>query len=104
MFQDNLSSVDTYIPSVKLDVKNFNDYVKLNSEGLKARGEQCPDLMANLFKGYRAASDKDFVRCIAQKIELFDNIGVMSEEQLIQFSLKKFTIISKQDTWNAKTQ
>ena len=28
----------------------------------------------------------------------------MSEEQLMQFALNKHTILSKQDTWNAKTQ
>ena len=38
MFRDNLSSLDTYMSSVNSDVKRFNDYVKLNSEGLKACG------------------------------------------------------------------
>ena len=56
---------------------------QVNSEGLKARGEQCPDLMANLFKGYPAASDKKFMRYIAQKKDFFGSDGVMREEQLM---------------------
>ena len=58
MFRDNLPSQDTYMLSVNSDIKKFNNYVKLNSKELKVNGEQCPNIMAKLFKGYRAASDK----------------------------------------------
>ena len=60
--------------------------------------------MENIFKRYRSALDKEFVRYIAQKKDFFENEGEMSEEHLIQFALNKYTILSKQDTWNVKTQ
>ena len=58
MFRDNLPSQDTYMLSVNSDIKKFNNYVKLNSKELKVHGEQCHNIMAKLFNGYRAASDK----------------------------------------------
>jgi hypothetical protein len=36
---------------------------------LKARGQRTENLLANLFKGYLARSDKVFVKYIASKIE-----------------------------------
>jgi hypothetical protein len=44
---------------IQSNIEEFNKYVKVNWEGLKARGERCDDLMINLFKGYQAASDRD---------------------------------------------
>jgi hypothetical protein len=48
-------------------IKEFNKYVKLNWEGLKACRKSCNDLMINLFKGYQNAGDREFIRYIKQK-------------------------------------
>jgi hypothetical protein len=53
--------------TVKSNIEEFNKYVKVNWEGLKACGESCDDLMINLFKGYQNASDHEFVHYIKQK-------------------------------------
>ena len=45
------------MPTVNSDIENFNQYVKVNVDGLKARGDQTDDLMINLFKAYQVASD-----------------------------------------------
>ena len=57
MFRDNLSSLDAYMSSVNSNVKKFNEYVRLNYEGLKSHGERCDNIMENLFQFYCAASD-----------------------------------------------
>jgi hypothetical protein len=57
----NLSSLDTYMAKIQSNIKEFNKYAKVNWVGLKACGECCDDLMINLFKGYQAASDHEFV-------------------------------------------
>ena len=59
-----LSKLDEYISSVGQDITKFNAYVKLMVEGLNARGESSSDLLINLFKGYLACSDKEFVSYI----------------------------------------
>ena len=43
--------------TVNLDIEKFNQYVKVNVDGLKSRGEKMYDLMINLLKEYQVASD-----------------------------------------------
>ena len=37
------------------DIDNFNQYVKVNVDEIKASGERTDDLMINLFKPYHVA-------------------------------------------------
>jgi len=103
LLRENLSSLDTYMSSIQSNIEDFNKYVKMNYEGLKARGERCDDIMINLFKGYMCASDGEFVRYMKQKKDSYDDGTDMTPEQLMTFALNKYEILSKQDLWNAKT-
>ena len=49
-FGDNTSSLET---SINTNVEEFNRYVNINYEGMKAQGERCGNIMLNLFKGYK---------------------------------------------------
>ena len=104
LLRENLSNLDTYMSTVKSNIEEFNKYVKVNWEGLKARGESCDDLMINLFKGYQNASDREFVRYIKQKRDNYDDGADMQPETLMTLALNKYETISKMDQWNAKTQ
>ena len=64
-----LSSLDTYINTIRCDITKFNAYVQKLLKGLASRGETTNDLLSNLFKGYQAASNHTFVKCINQKQE-----------------------------------
>ena len=46
--------------TVILDIEKFNQYVKVNVDGLKARGDFTYDLVINLFKAYQVAPDGKF--------------------------------------------
>ena len=46
-FRYNLLSLDTYVTTSDANIEEFNIYVKLNYKVLKARGEQCYDIMSN---------------------------------------------------------
>ena len=59
--RQQLSSLDEYIGTVDSDIKKFNTHVKSLTRNLKRRRQQSTDVLANLFKGYKAASDKVFV-------------------------------------------
>ena len=59
--RNNLTNLDTYIYTLNLDIENFNQYVKLNVDGLKSRVERKDDLMINLFKAYQVTSNREFV-------------------------------------------
>jgi hypothetical protein len=103
LLRENLSSLDTYMAKIQSNIEEFNKYIKVNWEGLKARGERCDDLMINLFKGYQAASDREFVRYINQKKDAYDDGSDLTPEQLMTFALNKYEVLTKQDLWNAKT-
>ena len=53
--------------TVNSDIDNFNQYVKVNVDGLKESGERTDDLIINLFKAYQVGSDREFVRYIKTK-------------------------------------
>ena len=54
---ENLNNLDTYIYTVDSDIERLNQYVKVNVDVLKARGDRTDDLMINLFKDYQVAPD-----------------------------------------------
>ena len=71
--RENLTNLKTYMSTINLDIENFNQYVKVNVDGLKARGEQTDDLIINLLNAYQVASYEEFVRYIKTKQYQYDN-------------------------------
>jgi len=62
-----LSALDSYILTIGCDITKFNAYVKDLIDSLTARGETTNDILANLFKAYKAISDWEFVSYICKK-------------------------------------
>ena len=84
MMKENLTNLDSYMTSVNSNVEEFNQYVKLNCNGLKARGHQCSDLLVHLWKAYLIVSDKTFVEYIRlKKIAHDDEQITLTEEELM---------------------
>ena len=81
--------------TLNLDIKNFKQYVKVNVDGLKARGERTDDIMINLFKAYQVASDGEFVRYIDIKQDQYDNGYNLSTDKLMTTALNKLEIMRK---------
>ncbi len=105
LLHENLSSLDSYMLTVnRSNIKQFNKYIKVNWEGLKACGESCDDLMINPFKGYQSASDREFICYIKQKWDAYDNGGDIQPEALMTLALNKYKTLLKQDMWNAKLE
>ena len=65
--RNKLSSLDVHIPTIGYDITKFNGYVKMLIDSLHARGEVTHDLLPNLFKGYKAVSDKKFLNYVSHK-------------------------------------
>ena len=70
---ENLTSLNTYMSTVNLDIENFNQYVEVNVDGLKERCERTDNLMINLFKAYQVASDSEFFRYTKTKQDQYDD-------------------------------
>ena len=67
--KDKLGSLDLCLPTIVSDISKFNVHVQLLVDGLQTCGETTTDLLNHLFKGYMAASDKEFVNYIKRKKE-----------------------------------
>ena len=87
--------------TVNLDTENFNQYVKVNVEGLKERGEITGDLMINLFKAYQVASDREFVRYIKTRRDQCNDGYNLSPDEIMTSALNKFEILRKDNKWNS---
>ena len=59
-----LSSLDTYVHDNGTDIIELNAHVRSLMDGLVARGQTTQDLLVNLFKGYKACTDVDFLNYI----------------------------------------
>lgn len=55
-----LSTLPSYMELVKGDIEKFNEHVQVLRDSLLQCGEQCPDLLINLFSAYRTVQEVEF--------------------------------------------
>ena len=103
LMRTNLTELVKYMELVNCDISKFNQYVKLNHEGLHARGESCPDLMIHLFNAYLSVKDKQFKTYMNLKKIAYDDGTNFTPEQLMSLALGQYTIISNSGKWNARS-
>ena len=97
-----LSSLDTYLPTIGYDIGKLNDYVTSLHDALLARGEVSNDLLVNLFKGYKASSDRRFVAYIEKKEEDYEDGTVsITPQQLMTFAKNRYEVLVEKGLWNA---
>jgi hypothetical protein len=102
-YRANLSSLDTYVATVDSNIEIFNQYVKTQLAGLKARGETTNDLLTNLFKAYLNVSDEAFVRYIELKKIAFEDGQEIKPDALMSLALNKYATLKQQGKWKALT-
>ena len=92
------------MPLVNSNIENFNQYISGCVTGLEARGERSEDLLDNLFKGYKVATDGKFVQYIEQKeMEYFDGVH-MTTDSLMQLAENKYTARVDRGEWGGKSE
>jgi hypothetical protein len=96
-----LSSLDTYIATIGNDVVKFNQHVNTLIEGLSSRGETTHDLLTNLFKGYKAASDRQFIKYIKKKEDDYDEGNDINPTTLMTLAANKYKILKEKNEWEA---
>jgi len=98
-----LSSLDTYILTIDSDIVKFNQYVMLLTDRLGARGQTTSDLLTNLFKGYKAATDKVFSDYITRKQESYEDGVDITPHELMELAANKYKNLKINGKWNAPT-
>lgn len=96
-----LSSLDVYVHTIGCDITKLNQYVKELVTGLTARGETTNDLLVNLFKGYLAVKDKEFVRYIDRKKDAYDEGKDMTPDDLMNTAANKCKLMKQAGKWEA---
>jgi hypothetical protein len=92
---EKLTNLDFYMSTVNSNIELFNQYVKVNQDGLTARGESIDDLTINLFKVYLCVTDRDVVRHTRNKKDSYDDGEDFTVEKLLTMSLIKFQILKE---------
>jgi hypothetical protein len=70
-----LSSLDHAMREQDSNIEALDDYVLGLVSKLHARGQETQDLLVNLFKGYKACKDAEFVEYIKKKEDLYEEGG-----------------------------
>jgi hypothetical protein len=99
-----LTKTDIKIKALNFDIIKFNDWTKDQLAALHARGETTTDLLVNLFKGYEAVPDKEFVLYIASKKSRYEEGKPLTAEELMEFAQNKFKNKQQAQTWNLPTE
>jgi len=102
--RQRLSSLDTYIKTIDSDIGKFNQYVQDQLQSLHARGQDTYDLLSNLFKGYKAASDRDFVAYIRHKENEYNEGKDITPQYLMQLAVNRYYTMKEGGTWNSPTE
>lgn len=97
----NMSNLDSYMATVKDDVLKFNQYVRKLRNDLSSRGETSNDLLINIFKGYLACSDRQFIQYIRQKKDIYDEGGEVTIDTLMNDAQNKYKNLVLEQQWNS---
>jgi hypothetical protein len=98
-----LSSLDKTMRDMDSDIDKFNDHVMTLATKLQSRGEATQDLLVNLFKGYKACKDAEFVEYIKKKEDLYEEGGDVTYEQLMDWALNKYRARVESEQWCQRT-
>ena len=105
VIRERLTDLPAYMGTIKSDIEKFNIHVKTQLDALYARGENTTDLVANLFKGYKAASDKEFRAYIRKKEEDYDeSTQEMDYQRLMLLASNKYKTLVESGRWNTPSE
>lgn len=100
--RENLSSLDVHIKAQGYDIVKLNTFIQQQLDILRSRGQDTLDLLPNLFKGYKAATDHTFVRYIEDKETRYDDDELnLTPEQFMHLAANKYKVLVEGKLWNA---
>jgi len=100
VIREQLSKLDELMSTKRSDITAFNNQVTTLVQGLHARGETSSDLLSQLFKGYKSASDKVFVDYIKRREERYDEGEGITHQALMQLATNKYRMMAESGEWN----
>ena len=83
IIRSSLTTLDMKMSNLQDNITEFNEFVKTQRAALIARGETTQDLLVNLFKGYKSATDTKFVTYIEAKEDEYNEGKDISADSLM---------------------
>jgi hypothetical protein len=99
--REQLSSLNKLMIEKESNVIEFNESVRGLLDSLASRGESTQDLLSNLFKGYEAASDEQFVKYVLKKQDDYDEGADITPDKLMLLAAQKYRTLVQAGKWNA---
>ena len=103
VIRTRLSSLDAKMSQLQDNITEFKEYVKTQRGSLEARGEVTHDLLVNLFKGYKAASDNRFVKYIESKEDDYNEGQEITADSLMELAETKYRTLVESEQWMEPT-
>jgi hypothetical protein len=100
----SLTLLDAKMLDLDSNVEAFNFYVKAQVKSLSARGETSSDLLINLFKGYKAANDVEFLDFVRRKENAYEEGEDVNTNNLMADALVKYKARKLVGKWSAPTK
>ena len=100
-YSHQLTCLDQLMVKVNNNITNFNDEVQDIVHQLGSRGEVVNHLMVNLFKGYKAVSDNEFVSYICLKKYEYNEGGSIDTYKLMTYAENQFMEMTRDKEWHA---
>lgn len=104
IIRNKLAKLDQYMPTIKSNIKEFNEYVQYQLHALAARGETTSDLLVHLFAAYKVASDHSFRKLAQDEEVLYERGTPMTAEGLMAVMLARWETLTDKEMWNAPSQ
>jgi hypothetical protein len=98
-----LTKTDAKIKELGYDIIKFNDWAKEQLATLAAHGETTTNLMVDLFKGYEAVPDMEFVTYIASKKSQYEEGKALTMDELMELAQNKYKGKKQAKMWNTPT-
>jgi len=98
-YSHQLTCLDQLMGKVNNDITAFNDEVQNIVYQLQSRGEPVQHLMVNLFKGYEAAADKEFISYIRMKKYEYNEGGSLDADKLMSHAENQYMEMMRTKEW-----
>ena len=100
-----LMNLAQHMQDIDSDIEQFNIDVQTYVMALEARGNTTSDLLVNLFRGYKSASDETFRKYICDREDDYNDGTLMNltPEKLMSLAVNKYRTLVDDSAWNQES-
>lgn len=100
-----LMNLAQHMQNIGSNIQQFNIDVQTYVLALEARGHSTSDLLVNLFRGYKSASDETFRKYICDREDDYNDGTLLNltPEKLMSLAVNKYRTLVDDNVWNQQS-